>query len=64
VRTAAGGLAAASPREEDAEKKRSYIEKYIPHIGIALREILGFSAKEEAKVVDTLKDTLERSRTI
>ena len=51
-------------REEDAEKKRSYIEKYIPHIGIALREILGFSAKEEAKVVDTLKDTLERSRTI
>jgi len=51
-------------REEDAEKKRSYIEKYIPHIGIALREILGFSAKEEARVVETLKDTLERSRTI
>jgi len=51
-------------RQEDAEKKRSYIEKYIPHIGIALREILGFSAKDEVKVVDTLKDTLERSRTI
>ena len=51
-------------RVEDAEKKRSYIEKYIPHIGIALREILGFSAKEEARVVDTLKTTLERSRTI
>ncbi|HEY3176978.1 MAG TPA: DNA topoisomerase VI subunit B [Candidatus Polarisedimenticolia bacterium] len=51
-------------REEDAEKKRSYIEKYIPHIGIALREILGFSAKDEARVVETLKDTLERSRTL
>ena len=51
-------------RVEDAEKKLSYIEKYIPHIGIALREILGFSAKEEARVVETLKDTLERSRTI
>jgi len=51
-------------RVEDAEKKRSYIEKYIPHIGIALREILGFTAKEEVKVVETLKDTLERSRAI
>jgi len=51
-------------REEDAEKKRSYIEKYIPHIGIALREILGFSAKEETRVVSTLKDTLQRKRTI
>jgi DNA topoisomerase VI B subunit len=48
----------------DAELKRSYIEKYIPHIGIALQEILGLSEKEEEKVVDTLKDTLERSRTI
>ncbi|HET6372154.1 MAG TPA: DNA topoisomerase VI subunit B [Candidatus Polarisedimenticolia bacterium] len=51
-------------RVEDAEKKRSYIEKYIPHIGIALKEILGFSAKEEARVVETLKETLERSRVI
>ncbi len=51
-------------RVEDAEKKRSYIEKYIPHIGIALREILAFSAREEARVVETLKDTLERSRQV
>jgi DNA topoisomerase-6 subunit B len=59
-----GGWIRHRRREEDAEKKRSYIEKYIPHIGIALREILGFAAKEEARVVETLKDTLERSRTI
>jgi DNA topoisomerase-6 subunit B len=49
-------------RERDEEKKRSYIEKYIPHIGIALQEILGISEKEEKQVVDTLVDTLERSR--
>jgi DNA topoisomerase-6 subunit B len=49
-------------RLRDEEKKRSYIEKYIPHIGIALQEILGISESEEKKVVDTLVDTLERSR--
>ena len=47
-------------REE--AKKRSYIEQYIPHIGIALQEILSFSDREEQKVVDKLKRTLERSR--
>lgn len=49
-------------RAHDEEKKRSYIEQYIPHIGIALQEILGFSEREEKKIVDKLKDTLERSR--
>jgi DNA topoisomerase-6 subunit B len=49
-------------REMDAARKRAYIEKYIPHIGIALREILGLSEREEKKIVDTLTDTLERSR--
>jgi DNA topoisomerase-6 subunit B len=49
-------------REREEEKKRSYIEQYIPHIGIALQEILGFSEREEQKVVTKLKDTLERSR--
>jgi DNA topoisomerase-6 subunit B len=50
-------------READAEKKRSYIEKYIPHIGIALQEILGIDDKRKEKICATLKDTLERSRT-
>jgi DNA topoisomerase-6 subunit B len=49
-------------REREAERKRSYIEKYIPHIGIALREILDLSEKQEKKIVTTLKGTLERSR--
>jgi DNA topoisomerase-6 subunit B len=49
-------------READEDRKRSYIEKYIPHIGIALREILDLSKSQEKKIVTTLKDTLERSR--
>jgi DNA topoisomerase-6 subunit B len=49
-------------RQAEEMKKRSYIEKYIPHIGIALREILGLSEGQEKKVVETLTDTLERSR--
>jgi len=49
-------------READAERKRQYITKYIPHIGIALKEILHLSDKEERQVVDKLVDMLERSR--
>ena len=37
----------AHRRAVDEEKKKSYIEKYIPHIGIALREILGLTRKVE-----------------
>jgi DNA topoisomerase-6 subunit B len=59
-----GAFLSRKRRLAEAEKKKSYIEQYIPHIGIALREILGFSAREESKVVSTLKETLERSRAV
>ncbi len=49
-------------RQAEADKKKSYIEKYIPHIGIALTDILGLSRNQEREVVETLRDTLERSR--
>jgi DNA topoisomerase-6 subunit B len=52
----------ARRREVDEDKKKSYIEKYIPHIGIALREILGFSRQVEAELAGNLKIVLERSR--
>jgi DNA topoisomerase-6 subunit B len=42
--------------------KRSYIEKYIPHIGIALQEILDLSDKERDGTVGTLDDCLQKSR--
>jgi DNA topoisomerase-6 subunit B len=52
----------AHRRAVDEEKKKSYIEKYIPHIGLALREILGLTEKAEKDVVRTLQEVLERSR--
>ncbi len=49
-------------KEADSERKKDYIKTYIPHIGIGLRELLGFSEKEEQKVVDTLTGLLERHK--
>ena len=49
-------------RIEDELKKRSYIDKYIPHIGEALQEMLGFDDKEKDRVIVKLRDTLEKSR--
>ena len=49
-------------REKDAAKKQSYIQKYIPHIGDALQEILSLDAAEREEIIVTLTDTLERSR--
>ena len=43
-------------------EKRSYIEKYIPHIGIALQEILDLSEPARDKTVETLEDVLHKSR--
>jgi len=51
-------------READAMKKLSYIEKYIPHIGEALKEILKLSEKDKDKMIDTLTLMLERSRSV
>jgi len=42
--------------------KRGYIEMYLPHIGEALRDILNLKENQVQKLVDNLKDTLERSR--
>jgi DNA topoisomerase-6 subunit B len=43
-------------------EKRSYIEKYIPHIGIALQEILDLTDPERDGTVATLEDVLHKSR--
>lgn len=49
-------------READAHKKESYIQKYIPHIGDALQEILVLPDSDREDIITTLTDTLERSR--
>lgn len=46
----------------DEFKKKSYIKKYIPHIGVALKEILSLNDRQEKKIVNNLTDILERSR--
>jgi DNA topoisomerase-6 subunit B len=43
--------------------KRSYIEKYLPHIGIALQDILALSNVERDSTVNKLDDVLHKSRT-
>ena len=52
----------ARRREAEEGRKLDYIETYIPHIGLALREILGLPEKREQRLVEILKDTLHRSR--
>jgi DNA topoisomerase-6 subunit B len=49
-------------READELKKRSYIEKYIPQVVIALQQILDFDEKEKDRTIGTLTDVLRRSR--
>lgn len=48
-------------REAEAKRKKDYIRSYLPHIGIGLREILGFKEKEEKRVLNLLTDILEKS---
>jgi DNA topoisomerase-6 subunit B len=52
----------ARRRMIDAGKKRAYIQKYIPHISGALREILGYGDAKEKETVECLEYVLERSR--
>jgi DNA topoisomerase VI subunit B len=47
-------------REAEAKRKKDYIKSYLPHIGIGLREILGFKESEQKKLLNLLTDMLER----
>ena len=49
-------------REAEAKRKKDYIKSYLPHIGIGLREILGFKQKDERKILDLLTGILEKER--
>ncbi|MBN1376894.1 DNA topoisomerase VI subunit B [Candidatus Woesearchaeota archaeon] len=43
-------------------KKRSLIEKYMPHVAEALQDILGLSDTEKKQLIDDLKIVLEKDR--
>jgi DNA topoisomerase-6 subunit B len=49
-------------RSADEEKKKSYITKYIPQIGLALQQILALNDRQRDQTVEELKGILERSR--
>jgi len=49
-------------RELEAARKRSYIELYIPHLALGLKDILNLTDKEQDKVVGNLKKMLEKTR--
>jgi len=51
-------------RVNDAIKKKSYIEKYLPHIAIALKELLSLSEADEKKLEEAIKEILEKTRQI
>jgi len=46
----------------ESQRKKAYIQKYIPHVAIALREMLDLSERQEATIIRQLTDVLERSR--
>ncbi len=46
----------------ESQRKKDYIQLYIPHIAIALREMLELSERQETTMVKQLTDVLERSR--
>jgi DNA topoisomerase-6 subunit B len=48
-------------RELEAQRKRDYIQLYIPHLALGLKQILDFGDKEETKVINKLKAMLERT---
>ncbi len=49
-------------REAEADRKRSYITKYIPHLALGLQEILGLDAAGKADLETRLVRMLERAK--
>jgi len=48
-------------RADEAARKRSFIELYIPHLALGLKEILSLNDRQEKTVVDKLGGMLERT---
>jgi len=46
----------------DEGKKRSYIEKYLPHVASALKELLDLTKTDEEKIKELLVEMLEKHR--
>jgi DNA topoisomerase-6 subunit B len=51
-------------RLEREYDRRTHIEKYLPHVGIALQEILGLSDAERDRSVVRLDEVLQHTRKV
>ncbi|HDD70756.1 MAG TPA: DNA topoisomerase VI subunit B [Candidatus Woesearchaeota archaeon] len=57
-----GSYVSKKKRLNAETQKRSYIEKYIPHVGDALKELLSLKQSDEEKIKNLLKEILESHR--
>ncbi|MBI5395583.1 MAG: DNA topoisomerase VI subunit B [Verrucomicrobia bacterium] len=48
-------------RDLEAQRKRDYMQLYIPHLALGLKQILKFDDRQESKVIGKLKKMLERT---
>lgn len=48
-------------REQEAARKRNYIELYIPHLALGLKEILDLDDRQEKTIVNKLSRMLEKT---
>ncbi len=48
-------------RDLEAQRKRDYIQLYLPHLALGLKQILSLNDKEEHKIITKLKTMLERT---
>lgn len=51
-------------RVRDEFDKRTRIEKYLPHVGLALQQILALSDEERERLIDRLDDVLQEKRSM
>jgi DNA topoisomerase-6 subunit B len=48
-------------RQEEANRKRSYISMYIPHLALGIKEVLDLNEREEKAIVNKLTKMLEKT---
>lgn len=48
-------------RQAELERKRNFIEMYLPHLALGLRDILALNEKQETQIVAKLHKMLERT---
>ena len=48
-------------RDLEAQRKRDYMQLYVPHLALGLKQILNLGDKDEQKIITKLKTMLERT---